>query len=114
MAQFADLSGAQQEEIQKFLNSLLRPAVGTGVRYVNGTVMPMLLDWINYGEVIVASLDSGAVIPNTSGLAGAQSLTKEQVQSLMTGFSNLITNYASGSVPATQAAACGAANMITT
>lgn len=114
MVQFADLTAEQQNDLQTFLNTLMRPAVGTGVRYVSGTVVPMLLDWENYAAAIVNGLADGAVVPNSSTLAGARELTKEQILSLMTGFTNAVSQYTSGSVPAVQAAACGAANMITT
>ena len=41
---------------------------------------------------ILSSLDAGEVVPNTSGLAGAASLTKEQVITLVSHIQNVQTD----------------------
>lgn len=44
-------------------------------------------------NAIIATLDAGALIPNTSNLAGAQSLTKEELQAMVTDVSAALTDF---------------------
>jgi len=43
---------------------------------------------------ILATLDAGEIIPNTGGIAGAQNLTKEEIETLRSaGLDDLVTKY---------------------
>lgn len=42
---------------------------------------------------ILNSLDAGAQVPNASGLAGSQALTKEELQAAVTDMSALLASY---------------------
>jgi len=116
--QYTDLAGVAtngggsnaQKDLDTFLR-LLRPLSGEGARYLfdAGAV---LLDYANYAAAIVASLDAGALVPNETGLAGAQPLAKEDIQALAADLQNLLAAYATPAKQALQAKACGAANLI--
>lgn len=56
---------------------------------------------------IVTSLDPLEVIPNTSGLSGAQPLTKEEVIEIYTDINNALTAYSSNAKRQLQTKAAG-------
>ena len=62
----------------------------------------------NGGDAIVAGLDVGAVVPNSSGIAGAQNLTKEEwVQMRTAGLGDFLTAYDTDAVRRVIAKAAG-------
>lgn len=78
MPQYSDLTAAQKETVKQgelfvrgFLRELTRRDIDLKLQWFTDNAAPIL-----------AALDAGAVIPNTSGLAGAQDLTKEQLTAL--------------------------------
>jgi hypothetical protein len=66
-----------------------------GVLARANTIAEVLVDdWNAQVSAIVSSLDPGEVIPNTSGLAGAASVTKEEIVNLFdTSLTNLLATY---------------------
>lgn len=110
MSQYSELSAAQQAQLDAFLLTL-RPLVGEGARYVF-RANALTLDWANYAQALVDGLDAGALVPNKTGMAGAQPLAKEEIQSLVAALQGLVATYATPANQQTQAKACGAANLI--
>ncbi len=58
------------------------------------------------GEIL-ATLDPGEIVPNTSGLAGAQNLTIEEVNALVNAFNTFLNSYDTDMVRRNAAKAAG-------
>lgn len=75
---YSELSDAQKETVRQgdlFIRRWLRQMAGQD--------LDLKLQWYNDNMApILALLDAGQVIPDSSNLAGAQDLTKEQVTAL--------------------------------
>lgn len=110
MAQYSALTADQQSQLDAFLLTL-RPLAGQGARYLFGA-NALLLDWANYADALVTQLDAGAFVPNKTGLAGAQPLAKEDIESLVSDLQSILTSYGTLPKQQLQAKACGAANLI--
>lgn len=83
----------EQKDILGALTTQLRAFVG-GFAKTNTRAEVLVDDWNAQVSAIVASLDAGEIIPNVSGLAGAASVTKEEVTSIMaTSLANLLATY---------------------
>ena len=81
MSQFADLTTEQQTILQHYVDRLLRPAMGELGRF--GVRLEAVNDdYLVQSSTILALLDTGAEIPNSSGLAGSAVLDKEDVTTL--------------------------------
>jgi hypothetical protein len=62
----------------------------------------------NGGDAILASLNIGEVVPNSSGIAGAQNLTKEEWNTMRTvGLTDFLTSYDTDAVRRVIAKAAG-------
>lgn len=110
MAQYSALTSDQQSQLDAFLQTL-RPLAGEGARYLFGA-NALLLDYANYASALIGQLDAGALVPNKTGLSGAQPLAKEDIQALVADLETLVTTYATQAKQQLQAKACGAANLI--
>ncbi len=83
----------EQKDILGALTTQLRAFAGEFAK-TNTKAEVLVDDWNAQVSAIVASLDAGEVIPNVSGLAGAASVTKEEVTNLMgTSLVNLLATY---------------------
>jgi len=80
MGLYADLSAADKAIVQNTAN-LLRAEAGLLARMFNR--VKAIADDTN-ATGLVTGLDAGEVIPNTSGLAGADDLTRAEVVALYT------------------------------
>lgn len=117
MATYASLTDEQKNILQNMTNLLRSWAGETGRTNNHGEAIND--DYNAQTSVILTSLDAGEVIPNTSGLAGAASLTKEEVTTLVSHVQNMqadMSTHTSGfNTAALRQAwtkAAGAANMI--
>jgi hypothetical protein len=59
------------------------------------------------GNTVLSSLTAGAVVPNSSNLAGAQSLTKEEIVEILGDINNALSVYATPAKRALQVKAAG-------
>ncbi len=107
---YAELTVEQQAIIQNFVG-LLRAWTGEQGRTNNhGDVLNT--DYNAQSSAILASLDAGEVIPNTSGLAGAASLVKEDVVSMVAHVQGILTGYNTAAHRQLWVRAAGAGNLI--
>lgn len=92
MATYASLT-PEQKDIVAGLTVQLRAFAGEFAK-TNVKAQVLVDDWNSQVQAIVSSLDAGEVIPNLSGLAGAASVTKEELTSLVaTSLVNLLGTY---------------------
>jgi hypothetical protein len=114
---YNDLTTTQKESIQA-LSNVLRPITGELARLLEH-FQALVSYYTGNVETILGELQSTDEIPNASGLAGAQSLTKEQFVNLM-GYIITSSATADGSAGSLNtnyhrslyARACGPMNMI--
>ena len=78
---YEDLTQEQQASIQA-LSQVVRPLTGEFAKLL-AKFQVAVSYYVGNVETILAGLDASDLIPNTSGLAGAQDLTKEQFVNLM-------------------------------
>jgi len=109
MPQFSDLTSEQQEAIKQF-EITARPGSGTLFRFLNK--VDIMKPTLGPLKALLGSLDAGAVVPNHSGLAGAQPLTKEQLLAIITVMESLLTGFYTDDLRALATAAAGAQNLI--
>ena len=69
-------------------------------------------DYNGQTSAIIASLDASEVIPNTSGLSGAASLTKEELVSIVAHMQGFLSNYNTPPHRQLWTKAAGVSNMI--
>ena len=79
--QYEDLSPDQKNSLRE-LDRLIRPLGRTFARAARDAALIAESHQLNTASVLDA-LDEGAEIPNTTGLANATSLSKEELQSLL-------------------------------
>lgn len=114
---YADLTTEQKESVQAMCQ-LVRPLAGELARLLE-KFQAVVSGYVGNVETILGDLQSSDAIPNESGLAGAQSLTKEQLVNLI-GYMTVASatpDGSSGSLNsnyhrALYARACGPGNMI--
>ena len=81
MVAYADLSASDKAVVDNTVN-LIRAGAGEIVRVYNHLIA--IANDTN-AVALVTSIDPGEVIPNTSGLAGADDMTRSEVVSLFSG-----------------------------
>lgn len=112
---YADLTAEQKASVQA-LSQLVRPLSGELARLLE-KFQAVVSYYSGNVETILGELQTSDVIPNESGLAGAQDLTKEQFVNLV-GYMITAANTAEGAPMnsnyhrALYAIACGPNNMI--
>lgn len=89
MATYASLTTEQKNILQDMVN-LCRAWAGEQAR-VNNHADAINTTYNAQVVTILSSLDAGEVVPNTSGLRGAASLTKEEVTTLVSHIQNMLT-----------------------
>jgi hypothetical protein len=88
MPQYADLTQAEQDQIDELL-TLVRPLAAELYRFAQKNRIPLQLWFSNppgSGSTladIVNGLDAAAPLPNRTALAGADAVSKEGLQSVM-------------------------------
>ena len=85
MATYASLSPEDKAVLQNGMN-LIRAAAGEICRHFNHQIA--LSKDANL-QAILASVDNTEVIPNTSGLGGADDMTKQELSNLYTYIANM-------------------------
>jgi len=93
MATYASLSQEQKDTIQSFTNNL-RTWAGEQAR-ANRHASAFNDQYNAQASAIVASLDAGEVVPNTSSLDGAGSVTKEELVSVTAHIQNILADMSS-------------------
>ena len=92
MATYASLTQADKDKLNWFVTQLRVEYDGLA-RFLDG-VDDLKVHYTAQGiGAIITSLDTGAVVPNMSGLAGAADLTKEQIQTAVTDMNILLTTW---------------------
>lgn len=88
MPQYADLSQTEQDQVDELLQ-LVRPMAAEIYRFAQKNRVPLQL-WFTNPEGsestladLINGLDSGALLPNKTGLTGAEAVTKAGLQTLM-------------------------------
>ena len=117
MATYACLTQEQKDILQASTN-LVRSWTGEQAR-TNNHADAINNDYNAQTVTIINSLDAGEIIPNTSGLSGAASLTKEQYITLISHLQNILSDMSSHTFGFNTSAlrqawtiGAGAANMI--
>lgn len=88
---YAALTSDQKALCQSFMDSF-RPIFGAFARDLEK--MQVMKDFYATGvDAAINSLDAAALIGTTTGLAGAQTLAKEDIQTYMNVVSVLLANY---------------------
>ena len=113
MAQWTDLTAAEQTLILDWMNQLLRPVSGELARVLYHFDL-VKAAYTGPADIagIVATLDANAVIPNTSGLSGAVDVTKAQLDPVLTALAALLTNYYTAADLERYVALAGASNVL--
>jgi len=114
---YADLTDEQKEAVQA-LSQIVRPLSGELARLLE-KFQAVVAYYAGNVETTLGELQASDVIPNTSGLAGAQDLTNEQFANLV-GYMITASATADGSAGslntnyhrALYASACGPGNLI--
>lgn len=91
MATYAQLTDEQKSILQDWIN-FVRATCGEQARANNHIDVAN----VQYGaqvQAIINSLDAETLLPNTSGLAGAGSVTKEELSSVFANLQGLIASY---------------------
>ena len=109
MAAFSSLTTDQQNQIIAFMQ-VFRPTIGQTARASN-KVVTMLQVWTNVIQPIISTLDSGTVIPDNTNLAGAVSLTSDEVTALMGGFASYVSTFVTPANVTAWTQAAGIANV---
>jgi hypothetical protein len=94
MVTYDSLSVEEQAQLQAWVNqfrSFATNFIGKGV--VTGRALDAARSASGGAQDLIDSLDALEVVPNTSGLAGAQGLTKEELGALITGLSAFLASY---------------------
>jgi len=111
MAAYAELTNEQRDVLQNWINNL-RAVAGEQAR-VNNHWDAINTQYVSQISAILAELDDNAIIPNTSGLAGAQSLDVDaEAVSIMSHGQGILTNYNTSGHRLLWAKAAGAPNLI--
>lgn len=92
MAQFNELTPEEQVILLHNVDALMRPSAGELARVLNH-FQAFDSDYDGQTAAIVAQLDTGAEIPNQSGLAGTATLDKEDVVQMATQIQAILTAY---------------------
>jgi hypothetical protein len=103
--QYVDLS-AEDKELLDTLVGQLRAQSGVINQYLARarTISDL---FVAGGSTVVTSLDAAAVVPNKSGLAGAQALTKEEIEEILGDLNQAMNAYSTTAKRALQVKASG-------
>ncbi len=111
MATYASLTAAQKAALGHATDSMARPLLGEFARFLNHN-SAYLSEWAAGASAILATLGSTEVIPNQSGLAGAQDMTAAQWTSFAAALASLDTTYNTSGNRQNIALAAGGPNLI--
>lgn len=106
---YADLTTEQQSVLTAF-DLLIRGWCSEQAR-ISAKGSDINADYNNRIQTILAELQDADVIPNMSGLSGAESLTKSELITLVSYLQNILS-YNSAAHRANMAKACGIENLL--
>lgn len=92
MATYNSLTQENKDKLAVF-TTLLRGYYGELARFLDGVDDAAIHYTANGIGAILNNLDAGAQVPNASGLAGSQALTKEELQAAVANMAALLTTY---------------------
>jgi hypothetical protein len=111
MATFAELT-AEQQAIYHTFENMLRAWTGEQAR-ANNHAEAINTAYNNQIAAILADLTDNTIVPNTSGLAGSQSLDSDaEMVTIVSHVQGILTNYNTSGHRGLWAKAAGAANLI--
>lgn len=105
------LSAEEQEIVQTFVDQLYRPAMIRLVQAMNITDGAKE-EFTQRVQAILAGLVDADVIPNTSGYAGAEALTKAELVTALGNLNTMLTTYNATSARNVYRKAVGTRNML--
>lgn len=108
---YGDLTAEQRASLQSWLNNVVRPWCGEQAR-VNNHADVANLAYNATGLAVLGDLTDEDVIPNQSGLAGAASLTKAEVVSIVSHIQAILAGYNTDPHRQLWLRAAGAMNLI--
>ena len=108
MATYDSLSAENKAVVDNFTN-VMRSSAGEIGRLMNHLIA---IQQDSNAVAIFATIDNAEVIPNMSGLAGADSMTKSQLQAVFTDFGTILTNHNTVAAREIWTQMCGIVNMI--
>ncbi len=111
MATYASLTAGQKATLSHALDIMARPALGELARWLNHN-SAFLSEYNAGATTILATLGSTEVIPNQSGLAGAQDMTAAQWSAFVTALASLDSTYNTSGNRQNIALAAGGPNLI--
>lgn len=107
---YSELSAEDQQTLDDYLQ-FARPLLGEVARLMH-KFSAVNSDWTNGAQGVVASLTAGVIVPNKTGLAGAASLTKEDIQASAALIAQALSGYESATNRNRWVKAAGAVNTI--
>jgi len=108
MATYASLSDSDKSVVQNTIQ-LIRSVSGSTGRAFN--TMQAIADDTN-AIALITSIDAGETIPNQSGLAGADDMTRAELVAVWTTLNAMKTTYDTPTNRAAWSKACGATNLL--
>ncbi len=111
MATYASLTAGQKATVAHALDTMARPALGEYARLLNHFAA-FKSEYDAGAAAIIATVDVGEVIPNSSGLAGANDMTQAQWTTFVTAINTLLTTYNTTAMRQSYALAAGGPNLI--
>lgn len=110
MAAWSTLSPAQQASVLTHMASM-RGLTGEFSRLIN-KINSVQTAWTNTNLALVTSLDALSIVPDTTGLAGALPLPREDVLTMGTNFANLLATYNTAGAQGLYVKTVGALNAV--
>jgi len=96
-----DLIAVWERNFRGWINGIISKGI------VQGRALDAAYDASDGPGTILATLDAGEVIPNSSGIAGAQDLDTAELATLVAGFNAFLTTYDTLAVRQNAAKAAG-------
>ena len=111
MAWPADLNLEEQEIIKVFVDQIYRAGILRLVQALNRTEGAKE-EWDNRVQALITRLDADDVVPNGSGLAAAESLTKTKILNGLMLLADLLDNFNTPVQRAAYVEVIGSLNMV--
>lgn len=111
MAWPGTLTEEEEQVVKVFVDQLYRPALINLVGGLN-LLAGMKEEWTNRVQSLFAKVGTDDLVPNESGLAGAEALSKAEILSQLGNLQTLLTSYNTAALRATYAQAIGGVNMV--
>jgi hypothetical protein len=110
MAWPGSLTEEEQAIVQVHVDQLIRPAILRVVQAMNTTV-GVKDDYTDRVSALLTTLSGTDIVPNLSGLAGAEALTVDEIDTMLTGLNAMLATYNTVAKRATYRPVIGSVNM---